>query len=427
MIITYYWPPSGGPGVQRWLKWVQYFSEFGLQPVVLTVDPAKATYPVLDLSLEKEVPEKVKIFTTSTQEPYAIYKWLFRKKNVPYSGFTNEKTETFMSKVSRFIRGNIFIPDARKGWNKIMVKKAISLIKEYGIETVITTSPPHSTQVAGLKIKKHFPGLNWIADLRDPWTDIFYYDKMMHLPPARRKDAELEKQVLVSADHVITVGDYLKGLFLNKLGPDSIARNHILSINNGFDPKDFILQARQHDNRKSEVFLLSYIGTMTAEYSLDTLLRVLKSIRNSSKPDIPIKMSITGSISRQQKQEIEQYVPVEFNTHVSHREAVVFMQSSSLLLLIIPRIKHNKGIITGKIFEYMASGRPILGIGPVDGDASQILSESQSGKMFDYDDFYGIYDYLISCINGTLVHSPQYDVINMWSRREQFRKLISLL
>jgi glycosyltransferase involved in cell wall biosynthesis len=249
---------------------------------------------------------------------------------------------------------------------------------------------------------------------------------MMHLPPARRKDAKFEKKVLVTADHVITVGNYLKDLFLNKLGPDSIARNHVSSINNGFDPKDFTLQTRQNDNRKNEVFLLSYIGTMTTEYSLDTLLRALKSIRNSSNPDFQIKMSITGSISLQQKQEIEHYVPVQFNTHVSHQEAVGFMQSSSMLLLIIPRIKHNKGIVTGKIFEYMASGKPILGIGPVDGDASQILSESQSGKMFDYDDFYGIYDYLLGYIYGRLVYSPRYDLINMWSRKEQFRKLIAL-
>jgi hypothetical protein len=194
LIATYYWPPSGGPGVQRWLKFARYLPQFGFQPVILTVDSDSATYPIRDETLLSQVPAEIDVYTTRTSEPYALYRKLMGKKQVPYSGFTNDENPGMGGAIARFIRGNFFLPDARVGWNKFALKKALELIDRYGIKTVITTSPPHSTQILGLKVKNHRPSVKWIADLRDPWTDIFYYNKMLHLPFIRKKMPGLKKK-----------------------------------------------------------------------------------------------------------------------------------------------------------------------------------------------------------------------------------------
>ena len=263
LIVTYYWPPSGGPGVQRWLKFVKYLPELGYEPIVITVDPAKATYPITDESLLSEVPQELKIIRTATREPYGIYKTLSGRKKVPYSGFTNEPSTGFFSKVSRFIRGNLFVPDARIGWNSFVIEKAAEIIKKNKIEVIITTSPPHSTQLAGLELKKMFPGIRWIADLRDPWTDIFYYKKMLHLPYIKKKDQEFEKSVLSNADAVITVSDFISRIFSEKPGADCQGKVHV--ITNGFDPVDFLKTDVKPD---PEFFTLAYVGTISDEYIL---------------------------------------------------------------------------------------------------------------------------------------------------------------
>ncbi|MBA7559552.1 hypothetical protein ES708_01167 [subsurface metagenome] len=179
LIITYYWPPSGGAGVQRWLKFVKYLPEFNIQPYVLSVNPKYASFPLLDKSLEKEVPESVQVFKTKSREPFSFYKKVTGESEIPYAGFVNQGNPGFLNKIARAIRGNLFIPDARVGWNKFALKKALEIIQKYEIDTLITTSPPHSTQLIGLKLKNK-TGVNWIADLRDPWTDIYYYKQMYH-------------------------------------------------------------------------------------------------------------------------------------------------------------------------------------------------------------------------------------------------------
>jgi hypothetical protein len=175
LIITYYWPPSGGAGVQRWLKFAKYLPEYGWEPIILTIDPAYAAYPVTDDSLISEIPSTVKVFTTPAVDYFSIYKK--DKSRIPTAGFANSRENTVKDKILRFIRGNFFIPDPRKGWNGFAFKKACEIIETEGIKHVITTSPPHSTQLIGTKIKRKYPEIKWIADLRDPWTDIYYYDQ----------------------------------------------------------------------------------------------------------------------------------------------------------------------------------------------------------------------------------------------------------
>ena len=203
LIITYYWPPSGGAGVQRWLKMAKYLPSFGFEPIILTVDPSDASYPIRDESLVRET-EGISTCRTKSFEPLKLYGSVFGKTNVPYSGFSNLETDSFFSKVTRWMRGNFFIPDARKGWNKYALPKALELIEKFNIDLVITTGPPHSTHLIG-KILKERKSLTWIADFRDPWTDIYYYDDLLLSEKNKLKDTALELSVLKTADIIFAV------------------------------------------------------------------------------------------------------------------------------------------------------------------------------------------------------------------------------
>ncbi len=381
LVITYYWPPSGGPGVQRWLKFVKYLPQFGYEPIVLTVDPKKATYPLVDDTLSKEIDGKLQVIYTNTSEPYSLYKKLFRRKQVPYSGFANDPGTGFLNKLARFIRGNIFVPDARIGWNRYALPKALKLIDSHKIATIITTSPPHSTQLIGRKIKKRRPQVQWIADLRDPWTDIYYYDKMLHLPFIKKSDARLERKVLMQADKLVTVSYFLAEGFSYKLKASQ--QRHIDVITNGYDPDDF---AQQHPEPAGDKFIITYTGTVSDEYDLSGLIKALS--RAKANMPIPLELNFIGHVCDYWKKRLQDSFPdsLQLMEHVSHKQAITHMYSAHMLLLLIPDIPGNMGIVTGKIFEYIATRRPVLGVGPHLGDASIILDEINAGRMFEYDD-----------------------------------------
>jgi glycosyltransferase involved in cell wall biosynthesis len=421
LIITYYWPPSGGPGVQRWLKFAHYLQQSGYEPLVVTVDPLQANYPVTDESLNIEVSEKIKVFHTSTLEPYSLYKRMSGRKQAPYSGFANEPKAGFFSTISRFIRGNLFVPDARIGWNRYAIAKARELIRLHDIGILITTSPPHSTQLAGLQLKKEFPSLNWIADLRDPWTDIFYYKKMLHLPFIRKRDLELERKVLLQADQVITVSEFIRKIFQQKIKTENSSKIHV--ITNGFDDDDFNPITQKQVNK---VFTISYIGTLADEYDLNGFLQAFEAIQTEI--STPIKLHFTGSISTLWKTILlERFAKViEIEGHTNHDNAIRQMQSADLLLLVIPRIEQNQGIVTGKIFEYMASGGQILGVGPPDGDAARILDETQTGKMFHYNDVQSLKDFMLNVFHHPNKWKPNPHAITQYSRKQLTRKLTEL-
>lgn len=374
LIITYYWPPSGGGGVQRWLKLTKYLSDFKIEPIVLTVENKYASYPHLDEQLSKEV-EGIKTYRSKSFEILKFYGQLFGKKNVPHSAFANVNKKSLFQTISRFIRGNFFIPDPRKGWNSYAIKEAKKIILEHNIETIITSSPPHSTQLIGLQLKKELK-INWIADLRDPWTDIFYYKDLLHLPSQRKKDANLELDVLKKADQIITVSDSIKDLFYHKLGGQ---KEKIHVIPNGYDPEDFI----SDELIKNTHFTFGYIGSLTEEYSPTILFEALKELKS----DFDFRIKFVGNVSPEVKKIIEENNLSSLCTYidrVQHDIAVKEMQSSDALLLFIPQVLNNEGILTGKIFEYIACRKPIIGIGPENGDAAKILSPFSSCQIFDY-------------------------------------------
>jgi len=407
LVITYYWPPSGGAGVQRWVKFIKYFKNQNIDPYIISVDPDFASYPVIDKSLINDIPENTNVYLTKTNEPYSIYKKI-NNNQTPYAGFANEGRPNFLQKIARFVRGNFFIPDSRKGWNDFAYKKAVKVLEKENIDTVITTSPPHSTQLIGLKLKETL-NIKWIADLRDPWTDIYYYKSMLHTKWAKRKDLNYEKAVIEKSDKIVVVSDSIKQLLINKSNLIQESKIHV--IPNGFDEEDFSVSSTNKNNK----FLLSYVGTITKDYPLD-------SIKKSS-TNLNINLEFTGKADHPTKHLLNEIAG--FNNHVKHKESINLLLASDMLLLVIPKIANNKGILTGKLFEYLGARKPILCIGPTDGDAAIIIKECKAGKTFDYSDENGIYEFIETCMSNEFIFENK-NYLN-YSRRNLTKTLSKIL
>ncbi|MEL7588819.1 MAG: glycosyltransferase family 4 protein [Prolixibacteraceae bacterium] len=420
LIITYYWPPSGGAGVQRWLKFAKYLPQEGIEPFVLTVDPGLASYAQRDESLEAEVSPELRVYRTRTFEFYNLYKLLTRKKEIPYGGFANDGKVSLLQRLSRMIRGNFFLPDPRRGWNRYAFKKAVELIREHRIGTVVTTSPPHSTQLVGLELRRKL-GIRWIADLRDPWTDIYYYRELRHSALAARRDRALEMSVLQYADQVITVSEDVKRIFAQKLPKGESTRFTV--IPNGYDEADFL----NHQVPPEDKFVITYTGTISESYDMDGFLRMLELLGGGQRRDMLLRF--VGKVPAPVTDRIRERLPdleLELAGYVGHQESVRYLLRSSLQLLIIPRVEKNKGIITGKFFEYLASGKPILALGPRGGDLEALISETGCGKLFDYDDADRMAEYLKAAIAGQ-VSGAAPDTIEAFSRQALTKKIAGLL
>jgi glycosyltransferase involved in cell wall biosynthesis len=416
LIVTYYWPPSGGAGVQRWLKFSKYLPELGWEPIILTVDPEYAAYPVTDFSLNDDLPSSIRVYPTPAINYFGIYSK--NKSKIPTAGFANSIDNTLKGKIFRFIRGNFFLPDPRKGWNKYAFKKACELIEKEGIINIITTSPPHSTQLIGLKIKKKYPALNWIADLRDPWTDIYYYKQFYPTFISKSIDQRFEKSVLNKADKIITVGVSLKNLFSSKIKGVEYKTE---VITNGYDEDDFtgitpIIPA---------MFTITYVGTLSDIYPIDGFLNAVQIFKDKGNEII---LRFIGTVSQNQKDLIQSKSGdsiLEFIPYVDHTAAIQYMLNTSVLLLIIPDHQSNKSIITGKIFEYIASGKPIICLGPLDGDAAGIIGNTEYRKTLSYLDSKGISEIMIQLISGKSLTQKNSNAF--YSRRELTKKIIPLL
>lgn len=386
LVISYYWPPAGGAGVQRCLKFVRHLPEFGYEPIVITVDERVATYPVTDPTLQADIPGGVRVIRTRSFEPLSVLSRFVGKENVPYGGFANTRKESRVQQLLRWVRGNFFIPDARKGWVPHALKEATRIIREEQIERVMISSPPHSSQLIGLQLKKRFPGLTWIADMRDPWTDIYYYKDLMHTQVAARADAALERKVLESADLILVVSEPIRQAFLKK--SEKLNSAKISVIPNGYDADDF-----QSCNReRSGDFTISYVGTLAESYHPEVFIDVLNRFA-SFRPQDKVCFRFVGNIPWNIRERFEKQARgwnVLWTGHVPHLEATRAMQDADVLLLVIPDVSGAEGILTGKLFEYIGSGSPILGIGPCTGEAARILNETQAGTMFDRSDVSGM-------------------------------------
>jgi len=416
LIITYYWPPAGGPGVQRWLKFAKYLPEFGWDPIILTVDENYASYPQKDSSLLDEV-SGVEVHKTKSFEILNLYSSLNKDKQVPYGGFSNEGNPSFIKKVSRFIRGNFFIPDPRKGWNKYAYSEAERIIKEQKIDIVVTTGPPQSTHLIGLKLKKNGLAKKWIADFRDPWIDIFYYNKFYPTKLSLHLDRKYEKSVMENSDVLITVSEGFKQLFCNRY--DVADKFNVIS--NGYDGIDF-----DNNNNKVEISNeIVYTGTVSNDYPLSNIIELAKNTQ-------VFKFKFIGSTPEELKDLVEKEGLQEkfiFKGTVSHAEAIKEMTHAALLLLLVPQIPQNEGIVPGKVFEYIHAQRPILAIGSENGDLSKIINDTKSGKLIDFYDVEGLKELIIKLEKDYIKGDLTIESINIerFSRKELTNKLSNIL
>lgn len=381
LIITYYWPPSGGSGVQRWLKMSKYLPENGWQPVIYTAENAE--YPVEDLSLEKDVCPEAEVIRRPIIEPYGFYKKFLgiKKEQRVKAGFINEtgNHKAWKERLSIWIRGNLFIPDARCWWVKPSVQYLKSYLKEHPVDAIISTGPPHSMHLIALKLKEAL-GIPWIADFRDPWTEIDYYDDLHLSRWADKKQHKLEYKVLTEADRIVTVSwTWAKGL--GRLG-----NRNVRVIQNGYD-WDFELT--ENKEPLSDEFSLTHLGIIGQARNSPTLWQVLRELKNELDGfGKSLKIRLIGQVDQSVVESLNVcglMENTEIITQVPHNMVKRFQDSSQVLLLLVNNAPNAKGILTGKLYEYLASGRPILAIGPEDGDAAKLLEETQAGTIIDFD------------------------------------------
>ncbi len=425
LLVTYYWPPCGGAAVQRWLKMSKYFHEFGVELLVVTVNDRFASYPLFDNTLMESVPEEVQVYRTNTIEPLSIYKKLKKNKKIPHSGFANEVNPNIAQKVARFIRGNLFIPDARVLWNYYAYKECVKLIKKHEISAIITNSPPHSTQLVGLKLKKKF-NIPWIVDFRDPWTDIFYYNRLYHTTLASAIDKKYERNVIENASIIMVVGNSLKEDFSKKTKLDVSEKFRV--IPNGFNIEDFSIDS----NPPQDVFRLIFTGSLSLNYNISCAIKAISEVINKN-ADIPVQIMFVGEVNSEVDLEFNKYgiskeiVRVGF---VPHKESIRFMMNSSALLLSIYPSIRNKSLLSAKVFEYLAVKKPIICIGPEDGDVSKIIDECGAGKVLDYNNYDGIKEYFQNLLdrwkqNYNLDFNG--NVYLRYSRKELVRQIVNII
>jgi len=411
-IITYYWPPAGGPGVQRWLKLSKYLAQQGLEIHVVTVDAQKATYPLRDEGLQDDVPEGIQVHRTDTSEKFGAYKKVTGKKSVPFSGFSGEDAKvSFMQKLARFVRGNFFVPDARKGWNSHAYKAAASIIASHDVRHWITTSPPHSTQLIGLRLQKDF-GIRWIADFRDPWTDIYYYRKFYPTAITRWYESRLERKVFSSCDSLISVSPSWSSLYEKK---GELPKGSVHTLTNGFDPEDF---AKIHASRPQK-FTLLYAGTLAAQYPVGELIGALNTL------EFDMHIRIIGSWDAQSKATLESSLPhidVTFEEYVPKSELNSMLMECHLMLFLLPNVESATGHVPGKLFDYLGAGNPILGLGPTQGDAARIIKDADAGQVFDYRDTEEIANFVRSMFNSG-APKTNADQVRQYARDVQAERL----
>lgn len=428
LILTYYWPPSGGAGVQRWLKFVKYLRDFGWEPVVYTA--LNGEMPVVDESLQKDVPQNITVLKTPIWEPYSIYKkFIGRKKDDKINAsFLSENKKTGVTeKISVWIRGNFFIPDARKFWIKPSIKYLSDYIEKNDIQHVISSGPPHSMHLIALGLKQKFPKLKWVADFRDPWTNIDFYEKLMLSPAADKKHHEQELSVLINADSVLSIGitmsDEFKDMYSKAGGKDL---NKFKVITNGYDNDDVITGTVEKDNK----FSIAHIGTLVKDRNPDVLWKVLKDLVETNdefKKQLEIKL--VGKIDIYVKDQIDNYGLSKFVRKIDylpHNEVILEQQRSKVLLLLVNNTKNAKGILTGKFFEYMAANCPVLAIGPTNGDLAHIVNETGVGLISDFKDEAGLKQNILSFFNSKDIQRNQ-NAIDAYSRKNLTGVLAEIL
>ena len=425
LIITYYWPPSGGPGVQRVLKFAKYLPQFGWQPIILTVKHGE--YPAIDESLKKDIPPECKVYKTDSFEPSVLYRKFTGMKpdeKIPVANLS-QKNVSWKKKISNWIRLNLFVPDAKIGWIPYAVKEGKKIIKEEQPDIIFSSSPPPTVHLIAKKLAK-WSGIKWVSDFRDPWTDIYHYDKVKRSNFALVKDLKLERNVLKRADEIVTASKHI-GVYLLK---DNFPEKSVKVITNGFDEDDF---SGLINNSPTKKFILSYAGKINYQQNPVNVWKSLQELKEEFPSlESDLKIFLMGNITPDVLKSISSFnlsANLKYPGYVTHSEMLMHLNASDLLLLLIPNTKKNISIIPGKIFEYLATGKRIIGIGPENGNSAEILIETSAGKMFEFDEVNRLKNEILNQYQLWMKDQNQgidKEIIQKFTRKELTRKLVDI-
>ena len=413
LIITYYWPPTGGSGVQRWVKFSKYLPQFGWQPVIYT--PENPEQLAIDESLLSDIPDCAEVIKTHISEPYEIYRRLTGAKGKPQEvNPLNAQKKSLGKKISLWLRGNLFIPDPRIWWVRPSVSFLEKYLREHPVDAVVTTGPPQSMHLIGRDLKRRL-GVKWIADFRDPWTEMFYYKHLSLSRFSDRRHRRLEQSVLDEADLVIAVSPPVASDFAAKTATP------VKLITNGFDEDDFAAPVEPRTDGK---FTLVHTGlfasdgnplnlwdALAAKCREDSAFRSRLQIRLAGKTDPEIISAIRERGLGDNLVNLG-YLP--------HEQTVAEQRGADILLLPLRQEPEYAKVLPGKIFEYIAARRPVLGIGQSDGAAAAVLRDAGAGEMFGWDEKEALMEFMFAS-------HPEPSGAEKYSRRRLTEKLVELL
>lgn len=428
LIISYYWPPTGGSGVQRWVKFAKYLPEEGWQPVIYT--PENPEQLTKDTSLEAEVPEETEVIKTHIIEPYELYKKVLRKsghsKEAVEVNPVNAQHKSLLQKAAMWVRGNLFRPDPRCLWIRPSVRFLKKYLAEHPVDLIVSTGPPQSMHLIGLRLARE-TGLPWIADFRDPWTRIFYFKHLQMTKATERWHEKMEKKVLDEASAVVAVSPLVQQEF------QAMTDTPIELITNGFDECDFEgSECTEAYGGPEKNFTITHTGLFAADGNPTVLWDVLseKCAKDEQFRKF-LKIKLIGKNDEQIIKALEDRGlkdMLEDMGYQPHSAAVQEQRTASVLILPLRKEPEYKAVLPGKLFEYLASFRPVLGIGQTDGAMAMILNETKTGKVIDWEDKEGISEYIEKCwerhLEGRL--TTEGADLSHFTRRSLTRRMVQL-
>lgn len=417
LIITYYWPPSGGIGVLRCLKYAKYLSKLGWEITVFTVKNGQ--YPYIDHSNDKDIPDNIKVIRSNIWEPYNIYKLISGKKkteNVNNVFSTSNSKRGFIYNFSVWIRSNFFIPDARAIWVKPSVKYLEKYLAENEIDAILSNGPPHSNTRIACLLKKKFPRIHWHADFQDPWSQVDYFAQLKLTSWGHKKHIEMEQEVFQYADSISIVSPSWK------TDLESIGAKNVKVLEWGFDIDDY----KSIDRVPDQKFTIAHIGIMGFDRNPIMFFQAVKELIDENEYfSNNFELKLIGEVDLTVRNEIQKFglEPwVNYKGSVSRNIAIQETLNSQVLLLLLNQQPNAKGRIPGKLFEYLAVSRPILVLGPEFCDSGKIVESSMSGINLNYNNKYEIKKYLLEMFNNFVKSGDlsidqnniyQYDIKNI--------------
>jgi glycosyltransferase involved in cell wall biosynthesis len=424
LIITYYWPPSGGSGVQRWLKFVKYLPSCGVIPYVFT--PDNPAFDIRDESLMRDVPEEAEVIRFPIWEPYAAFfkvSGMFGgKKSTKPTDLVSAKKTSLFQQISTWMRGNLLIPDPRVFWVRPSVAFLSDFIRANKISTIITTGPPHSMHLIGYRLRKKNPHIKWMADFRDPWSEWGFLDTLMAGSLAKRIHRRLERKVLQTADVVTTITPFYVRQFT------ALSGRSVHLLTNGFDEDDF----RNLLIQKTDKFIIRHVGIVNEKCNPRPFMQGLKkAMAANSGFAAAVHLDFVGEVHPAFRGYVLEDAMLKavtsFTPPVPHKELIKLYNTSSLLLLVLEGYKDAEGYMPGKLFEYIATGLPVLGVGPEAGDAADLLGDAHAGKMIRGGDVDSISEELIARYTAWAApdNLPRNNSLKKYSRKALTENLVN--